>query len=278
MNTLRRFAGTALAAAALTVAGAPRAELPSPLHPDGHLGVVVTVGGADLAFAVPGRLASVTVRLGEGVRGGQPLAELDADEARSTLEIGEAELSAARAARSRAQSEFVLARETLARRRGAPDLFAAEEIDAAVQAAEVARAGVEIADAEVRRREQLLARADAELAATQLQAPSAGVVAEIYRRPGAVLAAGDPIVRLGGTTGLSVRFAVPPAAARELQRGGRVDVVPAPGAAPLAATVVGVAPEIDPASGLRFAEATIDDADGSPPALTAGAQVRVRLR
>jgi len=150
-----------------------------------------------LGFRVPGKLVSRQVELGQQVKPGQVLAQLDAQDYRLAADAGRAQVSAATTQR---------------------DLAAAD-----VQRYRTLKAQNFISGAELERREATLKSAQASLdqaraqAAgqslqtdyTRLVADVAGVVTGIDAEPGQVVAAGSPVVRIAQDGERDVVFSVP---------------------------------------------------------------------
>lgn len=86
----------------------------------------------------------------------------------------------------------------------AEDIRAAEEI--------VAQARARLASAEVRRQQRAIS------------APAAGVVQEVYYRPGEIVASGRPVIALLPPANIKVRFFVPQSELPRLAAGDRIEV------------------------------------------------------
>ena len=193
----------------------------------------VDIRDVELAFRVPGRLATLHYEEGDAVTAGGVLAELDAapfsaaleaadaqvDQARARLDALQAgsrpeEIQRARAALADARAQLANAESELARKqRMFEDEAASErELDQAVAARDRARAAVAAAAAalalaeEGPRAEHVRAaeaayraavaervRAALELEDTRMVAPADGVVLVRGREPGAVLPVGAPV-------------------------------------------------------------------------------------
>jgi len=205
----------------------------------------VDIREVDLGFRVGGRLARLEVQEGDSVSPSQRLAELDARPFTEEVALARAEVAARRAeydeleAGTRAQ-EIEQARATLAEReailtRARRDferqrtLF--ERGDVSEAGLDDARATLHEAEARVRiaeealdlaiagPREEMITAALAELAAaeaaaqqaetrladTELHAPEAGVVLSRLREPGAIVAAGAPVLTLTLTDPMRIR-------------------------------------------------------------------------
>lgn len=165
-----------------------------------------------LAFQVPGRLRRRHVEAGDAVRAGQPLAELDPQD----LALAQ---SAAQAALQAAEVQAAQAAADLARFEGlrAQGFVSEAELERRRSAARAAQA----------QREQALAQARAQgnqAAYSRLAAPAAGVVTAVMAEPGAVLAAGSPVLRLALDGPRDAVFVVPEDAVASLRAlRGRAD-------------------------------------------------------
>lgn len=204
---------------------------------------------ADLGFQVPGRIEEIVLREGDAVSGGEVVAYLDATEIRAVRDAAVAQERAAtarlreleRGARPEelAQAESALAsaraRADEARREaerartlfegGAVSRQALDRAETALATAEAAARQAEDQAALVRqgpRTETLdaqramveqaraqVARADAGLGFTRLQAPFPGVVSLRHREPGEVVQPGAPVVSVLDPADRWVRIYVP---------------------------------------------------------------------
>lgn len=149
-----------------------------------------------LAFQVGGRLTQRPAQLGDAVRSGQVLAQLDARD----LELGRA---AAQAALAAAETQYQQARSDDAR-------FAELQAKGFISAAELERRRAALKAAESQRDQ---ARAQAGVQGHQagyatLTAGAAGIVTAVYAEPGQVLGAGTPVLRLAHDGPRDVVFAV----------------------------------------------------------------------
>ena len=234
-----------------------------------RIGGNVEVREVQLAFRVGGRIAAIAVEEGDTVAPGQLLARLDGapfvdamasaraeiDVANAALarqrngnrpqEIAEAEaaLRAAEAVAANADKDYARANDLAAK-----GFVSAARVDAARAAKDGARAAIDEAAARLSRlREgtrtddiaQSAASRDAataearrtatDMADTQLFAPSAGVVQTRVLEPGAIVAAGAPVLTLAITQPVRVRAYVPEPMLGAIRPGQRVAVVAAGG-------------------------------------------------
>lgn len=229
----------------------------------------VEVREVELAFRVGGRIASIAVDEGDTVGPGQLVARLDgapfADamaSARAEIEVAdaaltrqrngnrpqeiaeaEAALRAAQAVAANADKEFARVSDLAAK-----GFVSAARVDATRAAKDSARAAID----EMRAKLSLLregTRADAiaesaasrdaaqarqrrtatDMADTQLFAPSAGVVQTRVLEPGAIVAAGEPVLTLAITQPVRVRAYVPEPLLGKIKPGQQVNVVASDG-------------------------------------------------
>ena len=215
-----------------------------------------------LAFRVGGKLVRRLVDVGDRVRAGQLLAELDPGDLQLQAQAAQAQLAAAQAELARAGADRArfakLAQQQLVSR------SALDAQDAAYAAA----AG------QVRaiRAQRDVARNQAAYA--QLRAPRDGAIASRQAEAGQVVAAGQPVFVLAADSGREVAFAVPEGAIASVHAGDPVTVElwNTPNAR-LHGRIRELAPAADPQTRTYAARATLDDAD----AVTLGQSARVLL-
>lgn len=217
------------------------------------VGVVVAARAVEVEPAFVTEIEQVFVEPGEQVVTGQPLALLDGERLRESLAIASAELRSQRAALSSARIDEEQGRDELARLEGlaadghvSREVLSGAEFDARRAEASVRRAEGALAEARAR-----VDGLEARLADLSITAPFAGVVAERYLDAGAVTGPGDPIVRLIAGDAAWVRFAIP--AERGLGLGELLEIEVA--GERYRGWVRQVAPQLDPAAGLRFIDA-----------------------
>lgn len=170
---------------------------------------------------VAGRVRAVRVDVGDAVRAGQPLAEMDPvdlDERLRALDAAVARagsaVAAAQAQRRDAQARRELSDANLRRYvdLGAQQFVSAGALESRRQEQASADAGLGAADAGLAAARQDLQRLGAERAALQQQraslrllAPAAGVVVSRDAEPGSTVVAGQPVLRLVDPGSLWVR-------------------------------------------------------------------------
>lgn len=149
-----------------------------------------------LSFRVAGKLVQRTVNLGDRVRAGQVLAQIDAQDLRLGQDSARAALTAAQANLDQAKADFERFKE-----------LRAQEF---ISAAELERRDTTLKAAQAQWQQ---AQAQASVQANQtayaaLVADVAGVVTGVDAEPGTVLAAGAPVLRLAQDGPRDVVFAV----------------------------------------------------------------------
>ncbi len=193
-----------------------------------------------LGFRVAGKLISRPAEVGQRVKAGQVLAQLDPADLKLQQDAAQAALRAAQSAYDLSAAEFKRYKEL--REQGFISALELERRDTALQAQ---KAQLDQARAQSAVQGNLAAYA-------ALTATAAGVVTGVDAEVGAVLAAGTPVVRLAHDGPRDVVFAVPEdtvAGARALLgKAGAIRVRPWGLPAPVPATVREVAAAADPAT------------------------------
>lgn len=160
-------------------------------------GTVRAAEQANLSFEVGGKVKTVQVRLGDSVRKGDLLAELDESSYQLSSAASAGELQEARAVLQEAEATF----------RRQSDLFqkgwvAQAALDNAQAALDRARSSVKIAEAQLD-----LTRKD--LGDTALRAPYDGVITSREVEPSQQVSAGETILQIEGEEGLEVSVMTP---------------------------------------------------------------------
>jgi membrane fusion protein, multidrug efflux system len=151
----------------------------------------------NLAFRIAGRMIDRNVSVGDSVRPGQPIAELEPQDELNGLRSAQAGLVAAQAQYAQARSNFERHQSLLASRATPRAQF-----EQAEQEQETARTQVEIAEAQLK-------SAEDRVSYTKLAADSAGVVTATGAQAGEVVQAGQMIVRVARAEGRDAVFDVP---------------------------------------------------------------------
>lgn len=197
------------------------------------LGDVRADARANVGAGEQGTVASVVARLGQPVKRGQLLVEIDPDLAAARLALAQAELD--QAAEALAQAKREVRRLKSLRDNVVPEL----ERERAASVARTRRAG--LASAKAR-----LQEAKATLARHRIRAPFAGVVARRIVDPGDWVNEGDRVLELVSTEGLDIVVDASRALLGHVRRGTQATLVDGAQRAP--ARVTGVVPALDPVS------------------------------
>jgi RND family efflux transporter MFP subunit len=236
---------------------------------EGFLGIVVAPETVDLASQIEGRLKEIKVRPGDSVERDDVVARLDTLSARQELAMARADLAGARSDRDRARLELAQAQERERRREVMIQLptqtvgtVSDEERSTSRYQRELAAVRVAAADAAVASKESHLEQLRTLVAEGLVRAPFSGRVTSRYADVGTLLHKGAPIVRIIGTGELRVRFAIPEERASSVVVGMPLRI--AISTATLSGAVEKVAPEIDAASRMVFAEASIAEDPRQP--------------
>ncbi len=255
------------------------AEAPADPAPP-FLGVVVPHDSVELSSRFDARLERLEVEVGDEVRQGQVLAHLDTRTLQQELAAAQASLQGSRAEELAAASALSEARERKGRyftpRSLELEVYSQEELATVRYQERTALARLEAARALTRERQARVTELRQNLTEATLVAPFDGIVAARPVSPGARVSAGQPVLRLLGTGGWRVRFAVPEADAARLEAGQPVDISARQGGTALTGRVESVAPEVDAAARMVFAIATFDGP--APTGLATGMVVDVRTR
>jgi len=261
------FVATVITLSALTLVGCAKKEAP----PDPVRAVrTITVSGSEtvaaheyaaeirartesrLGFRVGGKLQSRSVNLGDSVKAGQVLAQLDAQDLRLGQEAARAALAAAQTNLDQVSADYKRFKEL--RDQG---FIGAAELERRDTAMKTARAQLDQAKAQASVQGNQAGYAS-------LVAEAAGVVTAVEAEPGQVVGAGTPVVRLAHDGPRDAVFSVPEdriGALRQLigQVGG-VTLQPWGEGQPVKATVREVAAAADPVTRTFLVKADLGNA------------------
>jgi RND family efflux transporter MFP subunit len=266
--------GGLAAASPAPAARAPSGEVPLPVPatdtgaprtgaPTSFLGVVIPHDSVDLSSKFEGRLDHLEVDIGDRVQQGAVLARLDVRPLEQELAAARANLQGSRAEEQAAGLLLAEAREKKGRyftpRSIELGVYSQEELAKIRYEESTALARLEAARARTREQQARVVDLEQNVSEAVLVAPFDGVVATRPVSPGARIAAGQPILRLLGTGGRKIRFAVPEDQARQLESGAPLRLsIDQPGIT-LAGRVESIAPEVDAAARMVFAVAVFNE-------------------
>jgi multidrug efflux pump subunit AcrA (membrane-fusion protein) len=214
------------------------------------------------------------------------LVELEVPGLDRQITQAQAAVLGARSVASQATIELADLQRQLDRRSHTDNVFSQEELEALELKRQLKQAELEQADATTRVREAELELLRERRTALRIESPYAGRVAFCDAIAGSYVQPGRTLLQIIGVGAPFIRFAVPANEANWLVPGSGLEVWLDTDTAPtqfLSATVLRVAPEIDPDSEMFFAEAAFDAGHRTGAAPTAaeisnGAVVRVRQR
>jgi membrane fusion protein, multidrug efflux system len=205
-----------------------------------------------LAFRVPGKLVSRSAEVGQRVRAGQVLAQIDAADLQLAQEAAAAATRAAEVQWAQSAADYKRFEELRAQ-----GFISAAELERRDNALKAARAQLE----------QARAQADVQrnqAAYSVLVATADGVITAVDAEVGAVLAAGTPVVRLAHDGPRDIVFAVPEDGVGPLRallgQPGAIQVRPWGEARTLPATLREVAAAADPVTRTFLAKADVGPA------------------
>ena len=152
-------------------------------------GVVTPFKDVDVGAQVSGQLLRIPVEIGDQVKQGDLIAEIDPASIKTQIEIAEAELANLKAQLAGRQAQATLAARTLARQQALVKANGAAQaaLDEAEAAEAGARADIDALNAQIRKQEAALKDAGISLGHTQIYAPMAGTVVDIAATEGQTL-------------------------------------------------------------------------------------------
>lgn len=212
-----------------------------------------------LAFRVAGKIVRRQAELGQRVKPGQVLAQLDAQDYRLAADAGRAQVVAASTSRDLAAAEFKRY-QTLKDQ----NFISGAELERREAALKAAQAQLEQAQA------QLSTQAN-QARYTTLVADVAGVITSIDAEPGQVVTAGAPVLRIAQDGPRDVVFSVPEDKVAAVRPGADVDVRLLAGGGATRGKVREVAASADPVTRTFAVKVSLDPA--AQPALGTTANV-----
>jgi len=238
----------------------------APSHPapaDGYLAVAVARHSVEVTAELDGELRSLYVAVGDPVSPGTRLATIETREISEQLASARAALTALEAEQKRAQIELESVKNQYERRAAYKELYPREELEELLSKEKAGAAAVETAAARVAEERGHVAQLQGRLSHAVLTSPIHGTVATRYLDPGAIVRSGTPIVRLISAGSYVVRFAVPPEQSARLKVGERIGFRPESRAPELPGVISQIAPQVDTASQMVFAEADLEAVQSS---------------
>ncbi|MFK3780387.1 efflux RND transporter periplasmic adaptor subunit [Agrobacterium sp. NPDC089420] len=159
---------------------------------------------------VSGRITAVKVALGETVKAGDLIAEIDSVTQTNSLRTAQAALANVKAQRVEKQATLVLNRQSLARQQEmvAKNAASRADFESATAALAVTEAQIKAIDAQIEEAQVAVETAEANLGYTQITAPIDGTVLSIVSQEGQTVNAtqsAPTIVILGQLTRMTVR-------------------------------------------------------------------------
>lgn len=212
-----------------------------------------------LGFRVGGKIVRRQAELGQRVRAGEVLAQLDPQDYQLAAQAAKAQVNAAQTNRDLAAADFK--RFSDLREKNFISSAELERRDAALKAAQA-------------QLDQALAQGSAQgnqASYTTLVADVSGVVTAVEAEPGQVVAAGTPVVRIAQDGPRDVVFAVPEDKVSQIKLGTAVDVRPWGATTALKGAVREVAASADPVTRTFAVKVSLPTQD----ALALGATVAV---
>ena len=245
----------------------------------GYIGVITARDASEVSARIAGEIAAVNVRLGDFVKKGTTVALIDDRPIQDELTLAEADLRSARATIAQAKVNLAEAKAKLSieEKAFAEGTTSKKNVVDARFLHKRARAALQKAYADQGHYNAKVNQLNRRLEDVKVVAPFSGTVSLRHLNPGAVVQRGTPIVRLITSNDLWVRFAVPSSDVDALHKHMRVTVyIPVVGAT-VPATVLQIAPELDPTSQMIIAEAQLTVLGGLRGRIQAGIVCRVRL-
>ena len=214
---------------------------------------------------ITGRLERIFVDVGDPVREGQLLAELEGEELAQQVLRADASLAVAEATRAQREAELENAR---AEEKRAADLFAQGLMSVQVQQtaetrARVVQSQLALAEAQVRQAEAAHQELRIRRQQTQIRSPLDGWVARRYVHPGALVNPNTPLVNVLRLSTMVTHVSVPERDFAKLQVGNQATVaIDALGGRSYEGRVARISPLLDATTRSGSVEIEIPNSDG----------------
>lgn len=175
------------------------------------LGRIVASESGDVAAQTSGPVARVLVTVGDVVRQGQALAELDLEDVRLQLAQAQADVVVAQAQRAAAQAQVAQAREGLQRvqRLRNSAAFSQARLDDSRREVEALSAGVDVSVATISQKEAAVESIAVVLDRGIIRAPYSGVITDRKMSAGDYASEGEALFSMINTSALEVEADVP---------------------------------------------------------------------
>ena len=208
-----------------------------------------------LGFRVAGKIVLRPVEVGQRVKAGQLLAQLDVQDYRLAAEGAKAQVAAAATNRNLAEADYKRFKELKDQ-----NFISGAELERRDATLRAAQAQLELAQAQ-------LAGQRNQAAYTSLLSDVSGIVTGVEAEAGQVVAAGTPVVRIAQDGARDVVFAVPEDLVVAIKPGAPVDVRSWTGGANRKGVVREVAASADPVTRTYQVKVSLDikDANAAPP-------------
>ena len=214
-----------------------------------------------LGFRVGGKITQRQAELGQRVKAGQVLAQLDPQDYRLAADAARAQVAVAATQRDLAAADYAR--------------YEALKAQNFISGAELERrdATLKAANAQLTQAQAQLAVQGNQAAYAELRADAAGVVTAVEAEPGQVVSAGTPVVRVAVDGVRDVVFAVPEDRLASIQQGAAVrlrvgtsvnSVNGTPAAPTLSGRVREVAASSDPVTRTYLVKVAVDATPGAP--------------
>ncbi len=198
---------------------------------------------------VSGKVVSVPVDVGDTVREGQVLVQLDTTDVEAQLRQAEAGLTVAQVNQQLAAITLENARVNLERVKELHNqgVVSDKDLEMAQMAFDQANSG--LADAQVKQAEASLDLIKNQLQNFTLTAPISGMVASRTIDPGEMVMPGGPVITLVDISRVVVECSVPEGEVNRIKTGEKIKIrVPAAAAEPFEGEITSIAPAADPVS------------------------------
>jgi RND family efflux transporter MFP subunit len=219
----------------------------------------------DVTFKATGRVEKIHVHIGDSVKVGDLIAELEQDELRQQVNRAKAALSVSQASLTQREAELSNAEAELARalKLQQDGLISIQDFEARKTSTEVVRAQVSLARAQREQAQAELRELNIRLSQTKVYSPISGQIAQRYVDVGALMSPTNPIVRVVNLSTLVTAANVPEREVGKLRVGNKATVhVDAFGSQAFYGRIARIAPVLDAATRSAMIEIEIPNPGG----------------